>query len=301
MNTVFTVTALFSLLFSFARSPSGFDPERTVSKREMQLVLAAFEADGPGITKQEAEFARGALFNSRRSLTPDAQFVADQWLAQSVNAESGRSKNVRRIEAFRLTSLWLRGVRGSQRLSLADAELLLSILGSKPNPVRAFELSQWAAHIPLSPEAKGAVARWISRGTTDYQKLSAVKALTPAIEGLLWMSESDYPLGTVCFPKSSLWPFTKAQMQKQIGESPAVPSSVRSVTQLFGWVSNALTGSDRDERARAERFNNLRRILEENLKALRAYSFGEIDQDLLILGETKEGRICGVVTRIVET
>lgn len=301
MNTVFTVTALFSLLLGFARSPAGFDPDRSVSKREMQVVLAAFALDGPGVTKQEAEFARASLFNARRSLTPEAQSAADLWLAQSSGAESGRSVPVRRVEAFRLAAGWLREVRGSQKLTGEDLNLLLSILGSKPNPVRAFELSKWATNSPLSSEARDAVERWVARGTPDYQGIAVVKTLTPAIKGLQWMSETDFPIGVVCFPKSPLWPFTKAQMQKQIGEPPAVPSAVRSVSQLFGWTSSALAGSDISERARAKRFVTLRGVLEENLKSLRAYSFGEIDQDLLILGESKEGRICGIVTRVVET
>ena len=89
MNTVFTVTTLFSLLLGFARSPMGFDLERTVSKSEMQLALAAFELDGPGMTKQEAEFARGVLFNARRSLSAEAQSTADLWLARSTSALSG--------------------------------------------------------------------------------------------------------------------------------------------------------------------------------------------------------------------
>jgi hypothetical protein len=298
---VFTVTTLFSLLLGFARSPMGFDLERTVSKSEMQLALAAFELDGPGMTKQEAEFARGVLFNARRSLSAEAQSTADLWLARSTSALSGKAINLRRVEAFRLTSEWLRGVRGNRRLSKEDADFLLSILGSKPNPVRAYELSQWASRTPLSTEAKVALNRWIARGTPDNGGIAAVKALTTAVEGLQWMSESDFPIGVVCFPKNPLWPFTKAQMQKQIGELPAVPGSVRSIAQLFGWVSRALDSTDAQERARAKRFDSLRSILEDNLKSLRAYTFGEIDQDLLILGETKEGRICGIVSRVVET
>lgn len=301
MNTVFTVTTLFSLLLSFARSPASFDLERAVSKREMQLALAAFEVDGPGITKQEAEFARAALFKARRSFSPEAQSAADLWLAQSTSAVTGKSLHVRRVEAFRLTSAWLRGMRGTQRLTEGDVGLLLSILGSKPNPVRAFELSLWAYRAPLTSEARAAVERWIARGTPDYADIAVVKTIAPAIEGLQWMSESDFPIGVVCFPKSPLWPFTKAQMQKQIGEPPAVPSTVRSISQLFGWVSAALVDSDAAERARAKRFETLRGVLEENLESLRAYSFGEIDQDLLILGESKQGRICGIVTRVVET
>lgn len=301
MNTVFTVTALFSLLLSFARSPASFDLERAVSRREMQLALTAFEVDGPGMTKQEAEFAREALFKARRSFSAEAQSVADLWLAQSTSAMSGKSVHVRRVEAFRLTSAWLRGMRGTQKLTEGDVGLLLSILGSKPNPVRAFELSLWASRAPLTSEAKAVVERWIARGTPEYGEIAVVKAIAPAIDGLQWMSESDFPIGVVCFPKSPLWPFTKAQMQKQIGEPPAVPSAVRSISQLFGWVSPALVGSDPVERARARRFETLRSVLEENLQSLRAYTFGEIDQDLLILGESKQGRICGVVTRVVET
>jgi hypothetical protein len=301
MNTVFTVTALFSLLLSFVRSPASFDLERVVSKREMQLVLAAFEVDGPGMTKQEAEFARAAFFNARRSLHPEAQSVADLWLAQSTSAVSGKSVHLRRVEAFRITSTWLRGMRGLQRLHEADVGLLLSILGSKPNPVRASELSEWASRTPLTVDARLAVERWIARGTPDYEQIAAAKVLAPAVEGLHWMSESDFPIAVICFPKSSLWPFTKAQMQKQIGEPPAVPSTVRSISQLFSWIPTALADSNANERARGKRFEALRGVLEENLKSLRAYSFGEVDQDLLILGESKQGRICGIVTRLVET
>jgi hypothetical protein len=61
MNTVFTVTTLFSLLLGFARSPAGFDADRLVSKGEVQVALAAFAADGPGVTKQEADLWVGNL------------------------------------------------------------------------------------------------------------------------------------------------------------------------------------------------------------------------------------------------
>jgi hypothetical protein len=90
-------------------------------------------------------------------------------------------------------------------------------------------------------------------------------------------------------------------MAKQLSEPSSVPSSVRPIAQLFNWVSGALNGSDPVERARAERFKVLRSLLEDNLRSLRAFTFGEIDKDLIFLGETKEKQICGIVTRVVET
>jgi hypothetical protein len=42
-------------------------------------------------------------------------------------------------------------------------------------------------------------------------------------------------------------------------------------------------------------------LLEDNLRSVRAFTFGEIDKDLIVLGETKEKQICGIVTRVVET
>ena len=301
MNTVFTVTALFSLLLNFARTPAGLDLQRSVSKSEMQLALVAFEADGPGVTKQEAAAVRESVFKVRRSLTAEAQSVADLWLSQRSSAASGTSKALRRAEAFRLTSLWLRGIRGSQKLTQADAQLLLSILGTKPNPARVFEVADWLRATPLSTEGKNLVERWIGRSSSDDSDVALVKLLKPAVDGLLWMSESDYPIHPICFSKSTLWPFTKTQMAKQLSEPSSVPSSVRPIAQLFNWVSAALNDSDPVERARAERFKALRSLLEDNLRSVRAYTFGEIDKDLIVLGETKEKQICGIVTRVVET
>jgi hypothetical protein len=73
------------------------------------------------------------------------------------------------------------------------------------------------------------------------------------------------------------------------------------IQDLFGWVAQALISADPEERARGERFQALKGTLEQNLSSLRAFKIGDIERDLIILGKSKTGIVCGIVTQVVET
>ncbi len=140
MNPILTAAALFSVLLSHARSPSGIDADRRVSTGELQYALVALEFDNEGVSKQEANIVREVLFKNRRLLTPEAQVAGDLWLARYASAASNRAAPIRRAEAFRRTMGWFEVARGRGGLTAYDMRLLLSLLGTRASPVRALEV-----------------------------------------------------------------------------------------------------------------------------------------------------------------
>jgi hypothetical protein len=268
---------------------------------EIQNVLLAFEQDGDGVSKQEVNFAREVLYKARRQLTQDAQEVADGWLSANAAASARPSKAIRSNESFRFVQSWLEVARGYGGITAYDSKLLLSTLETRPSPVRVITVGEWVKSYPLSIEAKEVFARWLSRFAPATLPPELAQVLLPQLSGLLWLSESDRPVNAVCFPALPVWPLSKVQMRQLLNEPVSVTIDSVKIQDLFGWVGQALTSADPEERARGERFQTLKGTLEKNLSSLRAFKIGGIERDLILLGKLKTGVVCGIVTQVVET
>lgn len=128
-----------------------------------------------------------------------------------------------------------------------------------------------------------------------------VAALHHASEGLLWMSEADYPWAVLTWPDHSVATLTDAEVLRQTGHDPKTAIAQTDVRSLFEVACQEQAWHDDRERATVQRYQTLVEILQTHLTDLRVYRVGEIEVDIYVLGITADGTIAGLATKAIET
>lgn len=124
-------------------------------------------------------------------------------------------------------------------------------------------------------------------------------ALTEATEGLLMMSESDYPFEVVRWDGSEQ--LSPDYLRRAAGADAATQVEEMTVEEFFRLPAGEQEWKGESEIATARRYQCLRRLLMENLEALTVYRVGEINIGVYVVGRSAAGNWLGVSTRVVET
>jgi hypothetical protein len=126
-----------------------------------------------------------------------------------------------------------------------------------------------------------------------------LQMLREATDGLLFMSESDYPFELVSWgPMDEV---TSDYLCREAGAAPGAPVQVMSLEQFFERAMSEPEWKGKQELVIARRYQALVRLLKENLDELRVYKIGEINIPVYILGRSNSGNWLGLSTRVVET
>lgn len=123
--------------------------------------------------------------------------------------------------------------------------------------------------------------------------------LKEASEGLLWMSESEYPFEVFTWDKADT--FTPTLVLKRAGYPPDAPVEVVGVDEFFAPATTEEDWHNEDEKAQVKRYQNLVTTLKQNLKDIQVYRVGEVEIDAYIVGKTPAGTVAGLSTKAVET
>src|SRR5512145_2516766 len=97
---------------------------------------------------------------------------------------------------------------------------------------------------------------------------SLLRAIDEATRGLLYPSESDFPIEACTYGVEA--PTPEGVLQAR-GKAPETPVEVESFTPFFEGLDD-------------ERFSALASLLERELSDLRVYRVGKTDIDVLVLG-----------------
>ena len=120
--------------------------------------------------------------------------------------------------------------------------------------------------------------------------------LESAANGLLMMSESDYPFTWFETPVEQL----DEQLILQLAEKPEGSAIEKTdLDHLLRNMTNISSGAVNQETA--NKFSNLSSGIKEELTNVVVYRVGEIQIEVLITGITKEGKIAGMRTQLIET
>ena len=145
---------------------------------------------------------------------------------------------------------------------------------------------------------------------------AAMSALTEAVEGVLFLSESDYPWTVVGI--ADMAPVTEANVKDVIADvyvpregEPTLAErtiEVRTLAQLFDPLTTPQDWWGDFEQMQGEQYMKIRAALEDNLTDLQVFRFGEaFGDDLMgaidvyVLGRTADGDVVGMWTVSVET
>jgi hypothetical protein len=130
----------------------------------------------------------------------------------------------------------------------------------------------------------------------DEEIIEELKQLT---EGLLFMSESEYPFEIVYW--KGLPQMTSQSLRLLTGAAEDTPVETVSVEEFF------LVATSEDDwradagREEARRYVKLVGVLKENLSDLTVYRVGKINISVYVVGRTLTGNWLGLSTRVVET
>lgn len=126
-----------------------------------------------------------------------------------------------------------------------------------------------------------------------------VGELEAASEGLLFMSESDYPFEIARAEGST--EISPAMLRHLASASPDADVETQSLEDFFRRAVAEADWHGERERLLAKRYQSLLVLLRENLTEPRVYRVGRTNISVYILGKSFEGNWLGLATRVVET
>ena len=126
-----------------------------------------------------------------------------------------------------------------------------------------------------------------------------LQRIETACECLIYTSETDAPV--TAFRGSAVAEVTGQIILQQTGgkadaaiREAAFEAFFEQLTAIKNWFGEA-------ETAKAKKFIELKKLLEENLRSLKVYRVGTVQIDIYIAGIDGEGMLAGVKTKAVET
>ncbi|MEH1839561.1 MAG: nuclease A inhibitor family protein [Nostoc sp.] len=125
-----------------------------------------------------------------------------------------------------------------------------------------------------------------------------VEKLKEASSSLLMMSESDYPFEVVRWEGAA--PATQEKILQLTG-SQDLPVEVVDLDYLFRNCAFEQEWHNEFQKKDVQKFQTLVQTLKDNLSDISVYRVGRINIDAYIIGQTKDGDLAGIVTKLVET
>ncbi|MBC3539570.1 nuclease A inhibitor family protein [Rufibacter sediminis] len=124
--------------------------------------------------------------------------------------------------------------------------------------------------------------------------------LEQAAQGLLFVSESEFPLEVFTLP-AGLSITSGADFLKAFGDSRQ--PEVEKVTLAYFFRNMGRMSPDQDpaQQITAQRFVALQQWLETNLQEVRVYRVGQIQVQTYVVGKAPDGTWLGLKTTLIET
>jgi hypothetical protein len=125
--------------------------------------------------------------------------------------------------------------------------------------------------------------------------------LQKASDGLLLMSESDYPFEVFLWEASDSLVITPETILKKTGHPIDTPVEVVDIDSFFSVATTEQEWHNLEEREMVKKFQTLVETLKHNLSEIKVYRLGERSIDVYIVGKTPIGDYAGLSTKVVET
>ncbi len=120
-----------------------------------------------------------------------------------------------------------------------------------------------------------------------------------AAEGLYYISESDAEI--LPFAGEQASDVTKEELLKQIKSATDSPVEERDIADFFTRLTGIQDWFGDEEKETARKFENLKTVLEQNLRNLKVFKVGKIQLDIYAVGLDSEDKLMGIKTKAVET
>jgi hypothetical protein len=135
----------------------------------------------------------------------------------------------------------------------------------------------------------------------DKENTDLYAQLESALVGLLYRSESDYPLDFVCWKKQPGKVLDCSFVCEELGKAPGAKIEEGDAQKLLEECCRIDPWFGDEERAVALGFLKLRNLLNQQFRNLREFRVGEIEVTVVVVGEDERGNVVGFKTISVET
>jgi hypothetical protein len=132
-------------------------------------------------------------------------------------------------------------------------------------------------------------------------KPSLVELLQQACDGLLFMSESEYPLEVFTWQIEENNPVNIESIIKKTGHPTQTSVGVIDLDTFFAQAIEENDWYSPEEIEVAKKFQHLVKIIKNNLIDVVVYRLGEVEIDVYILGKASNSEYVGIMTQVVET
>ncbi|HEY9873839.1 MAG TPA: nuclease A inhibitor family protein [Candidatus Obscuribacterales bacterium] len=131
---------------------------------------------------------------------------------------------------------------------------------------------------------------------TDSELIDQLKK---ACDGLLCMSESEYPFEVFLWEIKA--PLTPEKLLQQTNHPQNTPIEVVDIDKFFEVATTPQDWYGEEENSTMKKYQFLVEILKQNLSNLEVYRLCERKIDVYIVGQTNAGNLAGLSTKVVET
>jgi hypothetical protein len=135
----------------------------------------------------------------------------------------------------------------------------------------------------------------------DKELSAVVTALEEAAQGLLFVSEADYPFEAFGWETKADGKFTAQELLALKQYPPDTPVRTVSLSRFFQTATQTEAWHNAEEQQTVERFQTLVETLKKHLHDLTVFKVGKIELDVYLVGKTKDDRLAGLITKVVET
>ena len=130
---------------------------------------------------------------------------------------------------------------------------------------------------------------------------NTLEKLKQAAAGLLFMSESDYPLETLGFTPEKPEAPVQENLLKHLGLPETTAVETQELPYFFRNHTRDLPEYGDEEKARARKFRELESLLKKEIPDVKVYRIGQTQVDAYIIGKLADGSIGGLQTKQIET
>jgi hypothetical protein len=139
-----------------------------------------------------------------------------------------------------------------------------------------------------------------SSSSKQIEEEFAINSLKTIVEGLTWMSESDYPFEVLQLPDRTAPP-TIAELLQLTGHDADEPREEISVQNFFALATQPQDWHEAEDTQRMQRFQTLLQWIEQHLSNVKGYRVGTIEIDVYIIGKAASGAWIRLSTKVIET
>lgn len=126
-------------------------------------------------------------------------------------------------------------------------------------------------------------------------------ALAAAASGLMFISESDYPLEPVALAAPAGLVSVASVLLQHLGLPADTPVQEQDLAYFLRNHTRQAPVFSQEKLERAQRFGHLQQVLEQELRDIKVYRVGNIQVQAFILGRDARGQLSGLKTTLIET